>query len=438
MELSSVLLLLILGWLIMGIIFWFYFRTRFSTGYVSESEIIQKYVSKEAHEALQTQQLTFDKTLSQKNQEIIELSSLNAAKEQTIIHLEDKLSIQKEEVNQLQKQFSVSFENLANRIFEEKSQKFSAQNQYQLRQLLSPLNEKIKDFEYNIQQKYLDETKERVSLKKEIEQLKDLNIQLSEDATNLVNALKGDSKIQGDWGELQLKILLEKAGLQEGVHFFAQTSFTDSDGKQKRPDFIIQMPNNKHLIIDSKVSLKAYEQYFSSNEKGQKNTYLNLHVESIRNHIRDLNSKNYTQLYQINTPDYLLLFIPIEGAFSVAIQKNTQLFMEALERNIVLVTTSTLLATMRTVAFIWKQEKQKKNVLEIARQSGLLYDKFVNFIEDLKEVGDRIRQAQTSYASAMNKLMDSKKFGDTLVGRAQRIKELGAKTSKELPKEMTE
>jgi len=438
MELTQVFILLIIGWIIIGLILWLFFRQNFSKGYLSEQELREKYITKEVFEALQIQNDTFRADLNEKDQEIIQLNKLVAGKEQHVLHLEERLTHQKEETSNLQQQFKLEFENLANRILEEKSQKFTTQNQVQMNQILSPLKEKINDFEQSIHQKYLDETKERYSLKKEIEQLKDLNLQLSEDAANLVSALKGDSKIQGDWGEFQLQTLLEKAGLEKGIHFSTQATYTDEAGNKKRPDFIINMPDGKHLVIDSKVSLKAYEQYFNTAEKGQEKTFLNLHIESIRNHIKDLGSKNYTQLYQINTPDYLLMFIPIEAAFSVAVQKNSNLFMEALERNIVLVTTSTLLATMRTVAFIWKQEKQKKNVLEIARQSGLLYDKFVNFVDDLKNIGNRIQQTQAAYGDAMNKLVDSKKFGDTLIGRAEKIKDLGAKTSKQLPNELLE
>lgn len=438
MDSTQIILLVVAGWFVFGIILWLYFKNSFAKGYLPESEIREKFVSKEVYNSLQIQNDTFRADINEKDQEIINLSKILSAKEQNLLHLEDRLAQQKEELGDIENRFKIEFENLANKILEEKSQKFSAHNSTQIHQILNPLKEKIKDFESSIQQKYMDETKERISLKKEIEQLRDLNLQLSEDAANLVSALKGDSKIQGDWGEFQLKTLLEKAGLQEGIHFKTQASYKDEDGNMKRPDFIINMPDGKHLIIDSKVSLKAYEQYFNAVEKGQENTFINLHIESMRNHIKDLSSKNYTQLYQIHTPDYLLMFVPVEAAFMVAIKKNPNLFMDALERNIVMVSTSTLLATMRTVAFIWKQEKQKKNVLEIARQSGLLYDKFVNFVDDLKNIGGRLNQAQVAYGDAMNKLSDSKKYGDTLIGRAQKIKELGAKASKHLPKEMLE
>jgi DNA recombination protein RmuC len=300
------------------------------------------------------------------------------------------------------------------------------------------LREKIKEFEEGMERKFLEETRERVSLKTEIEHLRSLNQQLSQDAHNLVTALRGDSKTQGDWGEMQLEMLLEKAGLLRGVHFHMQASFADHNGQQKRPDLIIQLPDNKQLIIDSKVSLAAYEQFFNQNDPLSKKRFLSAHFESLKSHFKNLSEKNYTGLYQINAPDYVIMFIPIENALTVALQEDSRLFTDALDKNVLIVTPTTLLATMRTVSFIWKQENQKRNVLEIARQSGLLYDKFVAFIEDLKEIGQRLDMAQSAYCDAMNKLNDSKKYGDTLVGRAEKIKELGAKATKSLPKELLE
>jgi len=438
MDFTTIIILLGLSWLIVGLILWLVFKNTFAKGYFSKQEIRQTHVSKELYHALEAQKEAIRADIHEKEQTIIQLNKVIAAKEQQVHHYEERLQHKTQETQQIQEQSKLQFENLANRILEENSLKFTSHNQVQLQHLLNPLKVKIQEFEANIHQKYMDETKERISLKKELEQLKNLNLQLSEDASNLVHALKGDSKTQGDWGELQLSTLLEKSGLNEGIHFTSQSSYRDEAGQLKRPDFVINLPDGKHLIIDSKVSLKAYEQYFNASDKRQKATFLSLHIESIKSHIRDLASKNYTQLYQINTPDYLLMFIPIEPAFSAALQKAPSLYTDALERNVVLVTTSTLLATMRTVSFIWKQEKQKRNVLEIARQSGLLYDKFCGFIDDLKTVGTRLDHAQNAYSDAMNKLMDSKKYGDTLIGRAERIKELGAKTSKSLPSDLLE
>jgi DNA recombination protein RmuC len=283
----------------------------------------------------------------------------------------------------------------------------------------------------------LDETIERTTLKEELRQLHSLNQQLSQDAANLVSALKGDNKMQGDWGEYQLETLLEKAGLNKNIHYFTQMSlFDDETRRQKRPDFVIQLPENKHLIIDSKLSLTAYERYHNEPEATLKRQHLKAHLDSIRSHIKDLSSKNYQQLYQIHAPDYLILFVPIEPALFLAAQEDQNLLMDAWDKNIVLVSNSTLLATMRTISYLWRQEKQKTNVLEIARQSGLLYDKFVGFVEDLRLIGLRLDSARDAYDEALNKLSDSKRYGDTLIGKAERIRELGAKTSRQLPKEL--
>ncbi|NJN33510.1 MAG: DNA recombination protein RmuC, partial [Saprospiraceae bacterium] len=303
--------------------------------------------------------------------------------------------------------------------------------------LLTPLKEKIKSFEESVESKFLYETRERASLKTELEQLHRLNEQLSQDAHNLVAALRGDSKTQGDWGEWQLQMLLEKAGLLRGVHFQMQESYADG-AQQKRPDFVIQLPENKQVIIDSKVSLTAYEQFFNATETTAQTRFLKAHIDSLRQHVRGLGEKNYAHLYALNSPDYVIMFVPIEPALAVAMREDPSLFTDALDRNVVVVTASTLLATMRTVSFTWKQENQKRNVLEIARQSGLLYDKFVAFLDDLKIIGQRLDMAQGSYHDALNKLTDSRKYGDTLIGRAEKLRELGAKSAKKIPQEWLE
>jgi len=403
---------------------------------ISTNEIEKKYVLKALYENLQNQIVVLKKELLQYHKDYENVSNALAKKEQFAENLSDKLREQKDELEKLQQRLTTEFENIANKILEEKSQKFTAQNHENLTTVLNPLKEKIKEFEERVEKTYVIETKERNLLTEEISKLRELNMQLSADASQLANALKGDSKMQGDWGEYRLEMLLERAGLTRDVHFETQQNFKDFDGKDKRPDFIIRLPEDKQLIIDSKVSLTAYEAYYNAENDKERNNYLKAHIASIRKHLKDLNSKKYEQLYQINTPDYLIMFVPIEPAFAVAVQEDSNLFLEALDKNIVLVTTSTLLATMRTVAYIWKQENQKSNVLEIAKQSGLLYDKFCLFVEDLQEIGKKLTHAQVAYDGAMNKLTESKKFGDTLVGRAERIKELGANASKSLPKEL--
>ena len=395
-----------------------------------------QFVPRALHTAMveQTEQLRADVTT--KEQELRDALSQLAAREQQVYHLENTLQTQKAEVEQLQAKFKTEFENIANRLLEEKSQRFTDQNAQQLQSVLSPLKEKIKEFEENVDRKFLEETREKSSLKKELEQLHSLNQQLSQDAHNLASALKGQSKTQGDWGEMQLETLLEKSGLQKGIHFLTQATFRDDDGAAKRPDFIIQLPEDKHLVVDAKVSLTAFERYFNASDPAERDQHLKAHISSLRGHVDNLSKTNYQMLYQINTPDYLLLFVPLESALTVASQADPKLFTDALERNIVLVTTSSLLATMRTVAHLWKQEKQAKSVLEIARQSGLLYDKFVAFVEDLKTIGARLDNARTAYDDAMNKLTSAARPGDTLIGKAEKIRELGARTTKTLPQEL--
>ena len=273
---------------------------------------------------------------------------------------------------------------------------------------------------------------------KELGALFRLSTKLGEEANNLASALKGDNKIAGNWGEFQLETILQKAGLLENVNYKKQASFKDADGQDKRPDYIVMLPENKNIVIDSKVSLAAFEKYYNTSEPDKRVVFLKEHIRSVYDHIKNLCSKSYQTLYQINQPDYVVLFMPLESALSLAVQEDPKLFETALENNIVIVSTTTLFATLRTIAYIWKQENQKRNVLEIARQAGAMYDKFVDFVADLEKVGQKLDDAGDSYRGAMNKLKDSKKRGDTLIGRAEKIKELGASTTKSLPQETAE
>jgi DNA recombination protein RmuC len=419
----------LVAFLLGGLLAWFSFSAR-----LTQEEVEKKYILKTIADE-QTRQLTLSKEeIVHKDLKIIELNREIAALEQQNLNLDERLHEQREELSNLQKRFQSEFENIANRLLEEKSEKFTVSNHQQIEGLLQPLRKKIEVFEANLQQKFVEETKQRVELRTQVEQLRQLNAQLSLDAQGLVSALRGDNKKQGDWGEFQLELLLEKSGLSRNLHFLTQKSLFDEEaGKQKRPDYIINLPEQKHLVIDAKVSLTAYERFFNASDEVSKQLHLKNHVESLRNHIRQLGAKNYTQLHQINTPEYILLFVPLEAALITALQHDNQLFNEALDRNIVLVSVTTLVATMRTVAFIWRQENQKRNVQEMARQCGFLYDKFVLFVEDLKRIGLQLDNAQNSYKDAFNKLLYSPKQGDTLIGRAERIRHLGAKTTKLLP-----
>lgn len=432
-PLLLMVLFLIIGLVLGFVLGYWWLRMRMGQQFVPQEQLATTYVTREVYNALREQSDVTMANLQEKIESEKALAQQFAIEQTHRTHLQQQLDKQQEEQQARHTQNQQAFENLANRLLEEKSAKFTQQNQHQLHDLLQPLREKIKSFEDNIERRYLEETRDRVSLKKEIEQLRELNQQLSQDAGNLTAALKGDNKAQGDWGELQLELLLEKAGLQKGIHFQTQTSFRDTEGRQKRPDFIINLPDNKHLVIDCKVSLTAYERFCSATDNAEQKKYLKQHVDSLRAHIKGLSKKAYQELYQINTPDYLLLFVPIEPAFAAAVQAEERLFVDALEQNIVLVSNSTLLATMRTVAYIWRQDKQQRSVQEIARQSGQLYDKFVNFVEDLRIIGQRLDQVQQAYGDAMHKLSEGKRYSQTLVGRAEKLRKLGARTTKQLP-----
>ena len=419
---------------------WLYWQQRVHRAYLHKEILNKDYVSRDLHEQLRSDADLHYENLQERIASESDLRSELAALGSKHEHLAERLSSQQQEMERLQTLSVAHFESAADRLLEEKSERFSRQNLRQLDGLLSPLKERIQGFEEQIQKRYIDETKERTSLRTEIQHLHQLNQQISREANNLAGALRGNTKVQGDWGEWQLLTLLEASGLQQDVHFRTQSSFVDDDGRQKRPDFIVNLPDNKHLIIDSKVSLTAYERYASLEESDPalRRPAAQAHLRSLRQHVTDLAGKDYQRLYQINSPDYLLLFVPIEPALALALQTDNDLFLEALRRNIVLVSPSTLLATLRTVSYIWKQENQKRNVLEIARQSGLLYDNFVAFTQELQKIGSRLDQAQSSYHLAMNKLSSGGKYGATLIGRAEKLRKLGAKARRRLDNRLLE
>lgn len=345
---------------------------------------------------------------------------------------ENEMQKNKEELNSIQEKFTKEFENLANKILEEKSTKFTEQNKLNISSILNPLKEKIEGFEKKVSESQKESVGMHSALKEQLNTLKDLNMQMSKEAVNLTKALKGDSKAQGDWGETQLEILLEKANLAKGIHFTTQGGYRDEEGRLKKPDFIINLPDKRHLIVDSKVSLINYEAYFNAEDEEHKKLHLKKHIESIRKHIKELSEKKYETLYEINAPDYVLMFVPIEPAYLLALSNNNQLYLEALDKNVVLVSTSTLLATLSTVSSMWRQENQKNNVLEIANQAGRLYDQFVNLTNDLIKVGTQLKTVQGTYDTSMKKLTGK----GNLVKKVEKIKELGAKTSKIMNKNL--
>ena len=368
-------------------------------------------------------------------EELMNIRTELGAKNEEIKHLKEKLeelsSSKKEDETRLKE----TFKNLANQILENNSEKFKKQNKEQIGDLLSPLGKELEQFKNKVEQTNKEHIQRNSALTEKIRSLESLNIKLSQDAINLTNALKGDSKTQGDWGEIQLEVLLEKSGLMDGVHFSTQGGYKDEEGKTKKPDFIVHLPENKHLIIDSKVSLTAYEAYYNADDEAHKEIALKKHIDSIRNHFNELSGKNYPSLYGINAPDHVLMFVPIEPALMLALHQDQRIYLDALDKNIVLLSTSTLLATLSTIASIWKQEDQKRNVLEIAKEGGLLYDKFEGFISDLLTVGNSLKNSQESYEKAMNKLVEGR---GNIIKKVENLKSLGAKTKKSLPQKIVD
>ncbi|MFO7448217.1 MAG: DNA recombination protein RmuC [Ignavibacteriaceae bacterium] len=373
--------------------------------------------------------------LSCERTKVLELSSAASSLKQINKNLEQRLVEQKAELEQIHQKLNKDFEILANKILEEKSSKFTLQNKENIDSILNPLNEKIKEFQKRVEETYDKEAQQRFSLKTEITRLYELNVQMTKEANNLTQALKGQTKTQGNWGEMILENILEKSGLVKGREYAVQASMNDESGRRLQPDIIINLPENKSLIIDSKCSLTAYEKYCSGETDEERITALKEHIGSIRRHIKGLGEKSYQNIYQITSLDFVLMFLPIEPAFSLAVQNDLGLFNEAFDKNIVIVSPSTLLATLRTIASIWRQENQNRNALEIARQGGALYDKFQGLISDLIDIGKKMKSTQDTYEDAMKKLYTGR---GNLVGSVEKLKNLGAKTTKSLPQSLLE
>jgi len=369
-----------------------------------------------------------DTKANEAEKENVRLKSIND-------NLSEKLSEQKKEMEALQEKFKDEFENLANKILEEKSQKFTKQNKEKLDQLLKPLGEKMEAFKKKVEETYEKEMREKTSLKEQIKQMAELNKDLTDEAKNLTKALKNDSKTQGRWGEVILQRILEKSGLTEGREYDTQVGVKTSAGGQQYLDVVVQLPDEKKIIIDSKVSLKAYDRFIEADEEREQERALNEHISSMRAHVKNLGNKNYQEQFANLSPDFVLMFVPIESAFGLALQHDSDLYYEAFEKNIVIVSPSTLLATLATIDSVWKQEYQSKNAQKIAERGGKLYDKFVLFVESLEEIGMRIRQSQESYDQAMNRLKMGR--GD-LIGQADKLRKLGVNNTKKLSGDLTD
>lgn len=344
-------------------------------------------------------------------------------------NLQAKNREQKEEVEKLQEKFTKEFENLANKILDSTSDKFTKKNKENIENILNPLKEKIKTFEDKVEKTHKESIDYHAALRQQIFGLKELNEQMTKEATNLTKALKGDSKMQGNWGELVLERVLEKSGLEKDREYSVQQSFTREDGTRVLPDVIINLPDGKKMIVDSKVSLTDYERYVNA-EEGTRENFLKDHINSLKKHVDQLSAKKYEDLYEMESPDFVLMFIPIETAFSVAINNENSLYNKAFEQNIVIVTPSTLLATLRTIDSMWNNEKQQRNAIEIARQAGALYDKFEGFISDLTKLGKKMDDAKDEYKGAMNKLVEGR---GNIITSIEKLKKMGAKAKKSIP-----
>ncbi|WP_419211825.1 DNA recombination protein RmuC [Maribacter sp. X9] len=344
-------------------------------------------------------------------------------------NLQEKNREQKEEVEKLQEKFTKEFENLANKILEEKSLKFTERNEKNIKDILTPLNEKIQLFERKVEESQKENISIHSALKEQLLNLQTQNLKITQEAENLTKALKGDSKMQGNWGELVLERVLEKSGLEKNREYTVQQSFTRTDGTRVLPDVIINLPDGKKMVVDSKVSLTDYERYVNSDEEFR-GKYLKDHINSLRRHVDQLSAKKYEDLYEMESPDFVLMFVPIEPAFAIAINQDSSIYNKAFEKNIVIVTPSTLLATLRTIDSMWNNEKQQRNAIEIARQAGALYDKFEGFVSDLTKVGKKMDEAKGEYRGAMNKLVEGR---GNIVASIEKLKKMGAKAKKSIP-----
>ncbi len=424
------IIIAVISILIGGLIGWITLKLKFEnrTAALEASNVLFSEEKKASQNIIK--QLRSDMDIIREEKEYINIEYTKKASE--IETLQTKLAENKTEIEKLQEKFTTEFENLANKILEEKSQKFTLQNKENIQSILNPLQDKIKTFEKKVEETHKESIDRHAALRQQIIGLKELNQQMSKETINLTKALKGDSKTQGNWGELILERVLEKSGLEKGREYELEKSFNvEGEGQTRlRPDVIIHLPDNKKMIVDSKVSLTAYEKLVNTEDEIAQEQFLKEHIASLNRHVVQLSSKKYEDLYQIESPDFVLLFIPIEPAFAVALNADNQLYNKAFEKNIVIVTPSTLLATLRTIDSMWQNEKQQRNAIEIARQAGALYDKFESLMTDLTKVGKKMDEAKTEYKGAMNKLFEGR---GNLITSVEKIKKLGAKAKKSLP-----
>jgi DNA recombination protein RmuC len=401
----------------------------------NEELATERRVAEEKNTWLNEQLSTVTREVQQKDTTILDLNARISRRNAEYESLLTKLADQKTEIGKLQEQFRVEFKNLANEILEEKTRRFTEQNKVRLEEILKPFGEKIREFEKKVEEAYDKESKERFSLAKEIKNLSELNQKISQEASNLTSALKGQSKTQGNWGEIILESILEKSGLARDREYFIQQSFVNDHGRRLQPDVIVTYPGDRNVVIDSKVSLTAYERYASAGSKEDQDKALREHLLSVRNHVNELNSKNYQDLYELRSLDFVMMFMPVEPAYLIAMQGDPELWNYAYDRRVLLISPTNLIAALRMIANLWRVENQNRNALEIARQSGELLDKLAGFVEDLQDIGNRLEATRKSYDGALNKLSTGK---GNILRRAEKIRQLGAKSGKELPRQLLE
>jgi DNA recombination protein RmuC len=421
------IIFIIIGLVVGVLVGWLFARFRFS----ESNQVVQSalQVEQEKVRSMQSQFNEVKTELESQRKKVLELSTLLSSTEENHKNLQLKLQDHKKEQENLQEKFTTQFENLSNKIFEEKGRKFADQNKINLGEILNPLKEKLVDFEKKVELSNKESIDRHSALREQITNLKELNQQITKEASNLTKALKGDSKAQGNWGEYILESILEKSGLVKGREYLVQESLTSEEGKRLQPDVVIKLPDNKNLIIDSKVSLVAYERFISAEDETDRAIHLKQHIFSLRQHIKGLSEKKYQSLYATGNLDFILLFVPIEPAFSASVQYDVEIFNDAFEKNIVIVSPSTLIATLRTIASIWKQEFQNRNTVEIARQATALYEKFRGFTDDMIEMGKQLEKAKETYGGAMNKLSTG---NGNLVRSVEKFKTLGIQPSKNI------
>ena len=401
----------------------FYFGKRLST---IESQTLLNERIRQLTDQLSTSETSLKSVSQEKEEQLRQLIHLEAE----FASLKSKEDERVKELESLQKKFQTEFENLAQKIFDEKSSKMNEQNKESSKLLLDPLRERISDFSKKVEDSNKQNLTFHETFKVELKHMQEQSLLMQNEAANLVKALKGDNKMQGNWGEMVLERILEKSGLRKDIEYSVQQSFTTAEGRRLMHDVIINLPDDKKFIVDSKVSLVHYEQLINSEDETEKETFAKLHLNSIQRHIKELSEKRYEDLYEVNSPEFVILFIAIEPAFGVALQRDPLLYSKAFDQNIILVTPTTLLATLRTIDTMWNTDRQHKNALEIAQKAGALHDKFVGFIEDMNKVGLRMNDAKKTYEDAMNKLHLGR---GNVVRSIDKLRELGAKTKKELP-----